>query len=90
MDLPVEIDEHEPSMGIDLGTTNSCVGVWIDGKVDIITSQTGARTTPSFVAFRKTGRVVGDTAKNAAASNAKNTIFDAKRLIGKKFSDRSV
>jgi molecular chaperone DnaK len=75
-------------IGIDLGTTNSCVAVWQAGEATVITNSEGARTTPSVVAFTKTGeRLVGQAAKRQAVTNPKNTIFSAKRLIGRKFSE---
>ena len=78
------------TIGIDLATCMSMVAVWKDGKVDIIASESGNRTVPSYVSFTEEERIVGEAAKSMSATNPKNTVFDAKRLIGRTFDDVEV
>lgn len=81
------MSDKDICIGIDCGTTYSAVGIYHNGRVDIIANDQGNRTTPSYVAFTDTERLVGDASKNQASMNPKNTVFDAKRLIGRKYSD---
>merc|ERR1719498_2113260 len=79
-----------PCIGIDLGTTYSCVGVMKNGRVEIIPNDQGNRITPSYVSFAGDERLVGEAAKNQATVNPTQTLFDVKRLIGRKFNDKTV
>jgi heat shock protein 5 len=79
-----------PIIGIDLGTTNAVVGIWEDGRVEIIANDQGNRITPSHVAFTESERLVGDAAKSQAALNPDNTVFGVKRLLGRNFADKEV
>ena len=78
------------AIGIDCGTTTNCCAVFMNDRVEVIANEHGNRTTPSYVAFTDTERLIGDGAKNQIAANPKNTVFDAKRLIGRKFDDQTV
>ncbi|KAH6647431.1 molecular chaperone bip1 [Truncatella angustata] len=85
-----DVSEYGTVIGIDLGTTYSCVGVMKGGKVDILVNDQGNRITPSYVAFTEDERLVGDAAKQQFAANPTNTIFDIKRLIGRKYSEKTL
>lgn len=84
------MEEFDGAIGIDLGTTYSCVGVFVNDKIEIVPNDQGNRTTPSYVAFTDTERLIGDAAKNQVAMNPMNTVHDAKRLIGRQFGDKTV
>ena len=84
------VETIDTVIGIDLGTTYTCVGVVVNGKVQIIPNEQGNRITPSYVSWHGWERFIGDSAKNQATSNPNNTVFDVKRIIGRKFSDEHV
>jgi L1 cell adhesion molecule like protein len=86
----MDAKQKSKAIGIDLGTTYSCVAVWQQDRVEVIVNDQGNRITPSLVAFTPSERFVGDAAKNQSATNPGNTVFDAKRLIGRRFTDPSV
>jgi heat shock 70kDa protein 1/2/6/8 len=85
-----EYPKTNEAIGIDLGTTYSCVGIWENDRVHIIANEEGDRTTPSWVSFTEKDRLVGASAKRAQADNLENTVFDIKRLIGRKVTEEVV
>ena len=85
-----EVPNRDKVIGIDLGTTYSCVAVWKGGKVEIIANDQGVNITPSVVAYVQDERLVGESAKRQIIRNAANTVFDAKRLVGRNYSDQIV
>lgn len=89
--LPKEEEKYEcPIIGIDLGTTYSCVGIFKNGQVEVIPNELGNRITPSVVAFTDEERLIGEAAKNQATVNPTRTLYDVKRLIGRRYADKTV
>lgn len=88
--MATDVSDYSPAIGIDLGTTNSCVGVFRNGLVEIIDNDHGNRTTPSCVVFDENQRLIGEVAKNMMAVNRNNSVCDTKRLIGRRFNDQVV
>ena len=86
----MSISDEEPALGIDLGTTYSCVAVWKNRRPEVILNNIGDRTNPSVVSFTNKERLIGDAAKNQIVKNYKNTVYDAKRLIGRLYNDKVV
>lgn len=90
-DIASKVTSDDFAAGFDIGTTTSCAAVWINDRVEIIPDyQTGSRIIPSYVSFTDEEKLVGDAAKNQSTMNPKNTVYDAKRLIGRKFNDENV
>lgn len=85
------VNQEDIACGMDIGTTTSCVGIWVNDRVEIIPDlQTGSRIIPSYVSFTEDEKLIGDAAKNQSTMNPKNTVYDAKRLIGRKYDDPTV